>query len=413
MPESNTIFELTPTHLVYGGNAIGRLPDGRAVFIPFCLPGERVRIHLVEEKRGHARAELLEVLEPSPDRIQPRCSHFADCGGCHYQHMPYALQLQVKAGVVREQLERIGAIVDPPVQPTRPSPAEWNYRNNVQFHLSASGKLGYQAANSNTVIPIHECHLPAEPINAIWPQLDLEAVPGLQRVDLRQGVEGDLLLALESSTDEIPEFSVEDLPLSAVYMGPHGSVVLAGDDFLAVEVLERLFRVSASSFFQVNTPQAAAMIQYLLERLDLHSTTTLLELYSGVGLFSAFLAPRVTRLVGIELSETACADFAANLDEFDNVELYQGFAEQVLPHLDLHPDVLLVDPPRSGLDRYALDAIIALNPRQIAYVSCDPSTLARDAKRLLAAKYLLLDVTPFDLFPQTYHIETISLFESQ
>ncbi|HVN56154.1 MAG TPA: class I SAM-dependent RNA methyltransferase [Anaerolineaceae bacterium] len=406
-------FDITVTHLVFGGEALGRLPDGRAVFVPFCLPGERVRVRLLEERRGHARAALVAVLEPSPLRVQPRCVHFGVCGGCHYQHMPYSLQLETKEAVVREQLERIGGIAHPPVHPARPSPQDFHYRNAIQFHLTPDGRPGYQLAASHTVFAIQECHLPEPLINEIWPRLDLEAVPGLERVELRQGAGEEILLTLESTSDETPEFSVEDLPLSAVYLGPGGSVILAGEDYLIMEVLGRPFRVSAGLFFQVNTPQAGVMVRHLMERLPLNPSQIVVELYCGVGLFSAFLAPRVARYVGVELSEAACVDFAANLDEFNNVTLYQGAAEEILPHLDLRPEVVLVDPPRAGLDRRVLDALVEKRPATIAYVSCDLSTLARDARRLLGAGYTLREVTPFDLFPQTYHVETISLFERE
>lgn len=149
----------------------------------------------------------------------------------------------------------------------------------------------------------------------------------------------------------------------------------------------------------------------MLDSLPLPAET-ILDVYCGVGLFSAFLAPNVKRLIGIESSPSACEDFVINLDEFDNVELYEALAEDALPVLDIHPEVILVDPPRAGLDRRALDAILALKPRTLAYVSCDPSTLARDARRLIAGGYHLKQVTPFDMFPQTYHIESISLFEN-
>lgn len=186
-------------------------------------------------------------------------------------------------------------------------------------------------------------------------------------------------------------------------------MVLAGDDGLIFEVLEKPFRVSAGSFFQVNLEQAAAMVQYLLGRLPLGKETTLLDVYCGVGLFSAFMAPRVGRCVGIELSQSACEDYAANLDDCDNVELYIGAAEDVLPALELKADIVLVDPPRAGLERLALDAIAALAPAVLTYVSCDPSTLARDVKRLIAAGYELKEVKPFDLFPQTYHVECVAI----
>jgi len=176
-------------------------------------------------------------------------------------------------------------------------------------------------------------------------------------------------------------------------------------------VNDRLFHVSAASFFQVNTEMAGKMAAHLLAHLRVSPATTLLDVYCGVGLFSAFFAPRLGRLIGIESSPSACEDFAVNLDEFDNVELYEAPAEDVLPALDVKPDIAIVDPPRAGLEKRSLDALLARGPARIAYVSCDPSTLARDAARLIAGCYRLVQVTPFDLFPQTYHIESISIFE--
>ena len=153
------------------------------------------------------------------------------------------------------------------------------------------------------------------------------------------------------------------------------------------------------------------MVEYLLANLPMSTTDTLLDVYCGVGLFSAFLAPKVARCIGIEIEPAACEDFAANLDEYENVELYEGRAEEILPGLNVQAKVVVVDPPRSGLDRKALDAIVAMKPDLLAYVSCDPATLARDAGRILAGGYSLEKVTPFDLFPQTYHIESISIFK--
>lgn len=395
---------------VYGGECIGRLPDGRAVFVPYTLPGEQVRIELVEEKRGFARARLLEVTQPAAARIAPRCVHYSVCGGCHYQHTDYATQLNIKQTVVRDQLERIGGVANPTVAEVVPSPAAWNYRNTVQFHITADGKIGYQGWGTHRVVPISECHLPEDALNQIWPQLDLEPLPGIERINLRLGAEDEALLALESSDIAAPEFSV-DFPLSAVHLSPAGRLVLAGDDYLLMKINERVFKVSAESFFQVNTAQAEAMIDHMLEILQLDENKTVLDVYCGVGLFSAFIAPRVKRCIGVEFSESACDDYAVNLDEFDNVELYVGAAEEILPGLNVQPDIVVVDPPRAGMERAALDALIHLQPQTIVYVSCDPATLARDVKRLVTAGYHLEQVTPFDLFPQTYHIETITLLK--
>ncbi len=403
-------YDVLITTMTYGGEAMGRLRDGRAVFVPYVLPGETVRIRLVDEKKGYARGELIEVLQASPERIQPRCPHFMLCGGCHYQHIPYEKQLVYKQQVLRDQLERIGGFVNPPVEPTRPSPQEWYYRNSIQFHFASDGQLGFQAWHTEHVIPIEVCFLPEQEINSIWPHLDLEPVPGLERVSLRQGADEEAMLILESSTPEAPEMAVEDLPISVVHTSPDGSLIMAGSNNLVMGILGRQFIVSAESFFQVNTLQATEMVNHVLENLPRSSNTVLLELYSGVGLFSAFLAPKVARLVAVESSASANSDFEVNLDEFDNVELYEGTAEAVLPHLDIQPDVVLADPPRAGLGPRVVDRILALQPSMLAYVSCDPATLARDGKRLAAGGYQLTKATPFDMFPQTYHIESVSFW---
>jgi len=402
-------FELTPTTLTYGGDAMGRLPDSRAVFVPFGLPDERVRVRLTEEKRGFAPGEIVEILQSAPERISPRCKHFGQCGGCHYQHLPYEKQLEAKAAILRDQLTRIGKIQNPPVKPTVASPDAWNYRNHVQFHLDAQGKLGFQAPNSNRVIPVSECHLPESPINALWPQLEFEPETGIERVSVRAGMDDELMLIFESDSPDAPEFEIE-AGISVVHVFDEHAVVIAGEDHITMKVLGREFFVSAPSFFQVNTAMAEKMVQHLLDRLPT-SQSVLLDVYCGVGLFSAFLAPECKQLIGIEVSESACENFVINLNEFDNVELYEDFAEDVLPALDVQPDIILVDPPRAGVEKEALNAIVKMNPKVIAYVSCDPSTLARDAARLIHGGYKLLDVTPFDLFPQTLHIESISIFE--
>ena len=404
-------YQVTLTKFTYGGEVMGRLPDGRAVFVPYTLPGEKVHIRLVEDKKHYARGELLGILEPSPIRIKPKCLHFRECGGCHYQHIPYPEQLEAKRTILVDQLERIGKFTDPPVKKTIPSPSPFYYRNHIQFHLSPEGDLGFRAPRSERVVPIEECHLPDELINTIWPLLELDFIPGLERVSLRSG-EGDqdALLILESSDPPPIEFDV-DIPMSAVLLGPGGKIVLSGDEFTILEVRGFPFVVSAGAFFQVNTPLTEQLIEHLLTTLPLSSTSTLLDVYCGGGLFSAFLAPNVEKLIGIESSPIAAEDFMYNLADFPNVEFYDARAENILSQLFLNPDVILVDPPREGIAREALDGIVTMKPNTLAYISCDPATLARDAKRLKKSNYLLKEVTPFDMFPQTYHIESVSIFE--
>jgi len=410
MMEDSTTHEITLTTLTYGGDAIGRLPDSRAVFVPFGLPGERVRVRLVEEKKNFARGKIVEILEPAPDRIDSKCKHFGVCGGCHYQNLPYEKQVQAKTDILVDQLKRIGKIENPPVQHMIACPEPWNYRNHIQFSLDEEGKLGFQAPNSYKVIPITECHLPEPSINNFWNQLEFEPETNIDRVSLRAGSDDDLMLVLESESPETPELEIE-AGISVTHIYEENTVVIAGNDHIIMRVLERDFKVSAASFFQVNTVMAEKMVEHLLAQLPISQSSTLLDVYCGVGLFSAFFASKCKAVIGIESSESSCEDFAVNLDEFDNVELYEGEAEDAIQHLEAKPDIVLVDPPRAGLDKAVVDGILNLNPSLIAYVSCDPSTLARDAARLINGGYTLKQVTPFDLFPQIYHIESISIFE--
>jgi 23S rRNA (uracil1939-C5)-methyltransferase len=277
-------------------------------------------------------------------------------------------------------------------------------------NLSPDGKLGYIDMHQRSVLPIGECHLPELSLNSLWPRLEFDPGLGLERITLRLGVADEILMVLESDSPAPPGLELE-ADLSVVHMTEDDVVVMAGDDHLNMAVNDRLFHVSAASFFQVNTGSAGRMVAHLLDHIQVHSATTLLDVFCGVGLFSAFFAPHVGRLVGIEASASACNDFAINLDEFDSVDLYQSLVEDVLPALDDRSGLIILDPPRAGLEKRALEALLGLEPTSIAYVSCDPSTLARDASRLIAGGYRLLQVTPFDLFPQTYHLESISIFE--
>lgn len=323
--------------------------------------------------------------------------------------MPYAQQLALKESIVRDQLERIGKISHPPVRSIVPAPQTWHYRNHVQFHPSPDGRLGFIRAGGETVLPIRACLLPEQPIAAFWPQIELEPEAGLERLGLRADSYGNLMLTLQGAPDEIPEISAE-AAVSIAHVDENGeSVILAGDEALTFHILGRDFRVSPGAFFQVHTVIAEKMVAHLLASITL-PVETILDIYCGGGLFSAFLAPHCRQLIGVESSPAACEDFAVNLDEFDHVALYEGPAEVVLPRLETSADLIVVDPPRSGLPLEVLDAIVRAAAREIAYVSCDPATFARDASRLIRGGYSLVHTTPFDLFPQTYHIETVSLF---
>jgi 23S rRNA (uracil1939-C5)-methyltransferase len=398
------------TSMAYGGEAVGRLTDGRVVFVPYALPGELVRVHLAEGKKNFVRAQLVEVIDPSKYRVKPRCPHFMVCGGCQYQHISYPAQIEIKGKLVSDQLSRIGGLTNPPVRLVVPSPAPWNYRNHLQFHVDLDGKLGFREYRSNRIVPVSECHLPEESINVIWPLIELDPGSGVQRVSLRMGWLRDVVVYMEGVGERIPEVQVDEVPASVIYANGWVNVVIAGSDDLVMGLRGRLFKVSVESFFQVNNAVLELMINYLLEWIGEKRYSTILELYAGVGLLSAFLANVCGRLVCVEISSSACQDFVVNLDQYDFVDLYEMPVEDI-SKLDIKPDVIVTDPPRTGMGWKVIDRVISLSPARVAYISCDISTLARDAKLLAKGGYHLVDLTPFDMFPQTMHIETVSIWD--
>ena len=411
------VIELELTDMAYGGAAVGR-HEGRVVFVPYAIAGERVRVEIVEEKKRYAQARFIEVLTPSPDRAQPPCPHFGPgpegpCGGCQWQHIAYPAQVHLKQAILADQLRRIGGFSDLSLLPPVPSPSPWAYRNQARFGVGRDGRLGYRALNSQRLIPIRECHIIDPRLLALFQSLDLEPA-GLNGVTLRVGtVTEELMLVLEVAGDELPAVET-DLPLSCVLQFEDGSsVVLVGEGDWREEVAGRRFRVSAGSFFQVNTPLAEKLVERVLSTLALTGRETVLEAYSGVGLFTAFLAPHAARVIAMESNPSAVADAQINLDEFNHIELYQAEAEEVLPVLEVALDAAVLDPPRTGCAPAVIDALIRLRPSRLVYVSCDPATLARDCRRLAAGGYRLAATQLVDMFPQTYHIESVSLLIAQ
>ena len=419
------MMELQITALSHSGEGIGR-HDGRAIFVPFALPGETVRVELVEEKKRFARARLLEILTPAPNRIAPRCPHHfilqsppelgantlaSACGGCQLQHLAYPAQLAFKEQTVREQFQRLGGFTDVLVRPVLPSPRAFNYRNHVQFALTPAGQLGFKAAGSHHVVAVRECHQ-AEPVLAeLFPHIAVEPeqAPELDRVTVRAGADGEALVLFETDA-EAPEMAL-DLPVSAALLRSDGTTMtLAGGDHVTMEVHGRPFQVSGGAFFQVNAPAAELLVDLVLQGLALTGAERVLDLYSGVGLFSAFIAPRARQVVGVEAYEPAVVDAAVNLDEFDNVEIYAAPVEEVLPQLAGPFDAVVLDPPRAGCEPAALAALLAVQPARVVYVSCDAATLARDARRLVEGGLTLDWVQPVDMFPQTHHVECVAHF---
>ena len=395
--------------MAHGGEALGR-HEGKVYFVPFGIPGEAVEIEVTEDHGSYARGRIRQILTPSPERVPPPCPHFGACGGCHLQHIAYEAQLRYKTEIVRDQLRRIGRIENPPVRSAVPSPDPYGYRNHLQFSVASDGRLGFQAMRSHQVVPIVRCWIAHPMLQELYEALDIEGLP-LRRLTLRCGVRtGDRMVIFETEGDEPPALET-DLRVSLVLLTrKEKAIPLIGLDYLTEEVGGVRFRISAPSFFQTHTAVAEALVRQVVEWADLHGTEAVLDAYCGVGLFTAHLAPRARRVVGVEAHPAAAADARHNLAAFPHVEILSGTVEAVVPSLKEPFDVVVVDPPRAGCSREALEALLARSPRRWIYVSCDPATLARDARRLLDAGYQLVAVQPFDMFPQTYHIEAVALF---
>lgn len=394
--------------MTYGGAAVGR-HNGKAVFVPGGIPGEDVLVEIVEEKPRWARARLLEVIAPSPDRIAPPCENYNRCGGCQWQHIAYPAQLRLKQEIVRAQLERIGKIGQPPVQPTIGMENPWAYRNNMQFAVDDKGHLCLMATGTDRPVPVGNCRLLCPELTEVFQDLELD-YPELERVSLRAGQRtGERMLVLETKGGEVPELEV-DRPLSCVLLLPDGTgVSLIGSTHLHEEVGGKRLQVSAGSFFQVNTEQAQQLLRLVHEFAEVQPGDTVLDAYGGVGTFALNLAGLAREAIVVESNPSAVHDARENASETANVKVIEGEVEDVLPTLEETIDVAVVDPPRAGVAPRALDALAARHPRRIVYVSCDPGSLARDLRTLLDRGYHLETVQPVDMFPQTHHIETVSL----
>lgn len=405
-------FELELTSMAHGGFALGR-HQGRTIFVPYALPGERITARLTQDRGRFAYAEVVSIHTPSPDRVVPRCPHFGPgkCGGCHWQHSDYTAQLRFKEQVVRDQMQRIGGIPDPVVYPTIPSPEPWRYRSHVTFSVTPEGHLGFVSTDNIHILPITECHIIRPELQELFHELAFD-LPTLDRVRLQVGSDrDDRMVALSTSDDEPPGLEA-DIRASVNFLASDNVPMnMVGTSYVEYTVNGRTFRVTAGSFFQVNLPQAERLVEIALERLELQGGESVLDLYAGVGLFTAFIAEHAGLVTSVESYPPALSDADRNLDGFENVELIEGNVEDVLGALDGPFDAALVDPPRQGLEGVALDGIVRHKPRVIVYVSCDPATLARDTKRFAGQGYRLRDVQPVDMFPQTFHIEAVATFD--
>ncbi|MBI3537224.1 MAG: 23S rRNA (uracil(1939)-C(5))-methyltransferase RlmD [Chloroflexi bacterium] len=399
--------------MAFGGEAIARDESGRVVFVPYGIAGETVRVEIVAEKKNFARGRIVEIVNASPYRVKARCAHFGDCGGCQWQHIAYDAQLQFKTQIVRVQFARIGKMPDAIVRETIGMREPWRYRNNAQFVCDDAGRLCFRAFESNALVRIKECHIIHPLLDEMFHSLELDGA-GFSGVTLRAGANTNQKMIMLESPDNAPPEIEMDEPASIAFQVPSGeTVALIGNEKLSERLRDREFAFSPTSFFQVNTEMAEQLVALVEKYLAPRATDILLDAYGGVGVFGLMLAARVARVIEIEENPRAVKDARANAANISNIEFHVGAVEKILPRIESRIDLVVADPPRAGMDARVIDALIAQKPRAIAYVSCDPATLARDARKLVDGGFVLREVQPVDMFPQTYHIECVAWFETR
>ena len=438
--EKEELFVLKLEDITDTGLAVGKIKGHYVVFVQGGIPGEKVRVKLTERRKQHALGYVVEVLEPSDDRIDPTCPHFPQCGSCSWQMLRYSAQLKFKENFVRKAFEANNLPTDR-ILPIEGMTIPWYFRNRGIYPLKRSGPrvfMGFYERGSHRIVDIHECPvqypmlvkvanrfrelLKSEPITIYNEERDFGKlryfiVRGSKRmnemlvtlVTRRQGISrkfADKVMAIDDRIIGVAE-----------NINPHKSNVIygimtrkaVGRDYYMETVLDRRFRISAPSFFQTNIEQVEKLIKEL--RANVTSRYSLLvDAYSGVGLFSIIMSDLSDKVVGVEESISSHTDAIANRDINDqmNIEFVRGNAEDYLE--TVHPDALIVDPPRKGLTDRGIEAINISLPREIFYISCNPLSFAKDASKLIMSGYELVFARPYDFFPQTHHVELLSKF---
>lgn len=430
---------ITIERLSYGPDGVGHLASGKTIFVPGTVPGDVVLTKVVEEKSSYARGTMVELLEPSCDRVSNPCPN--PCGGCSWAHVAYPVQLAFKRAALVDALAKAGNTkredAEVLVGSICPSPQEWGYRNKIELaaQKDARGQLqiGYYQEGTNNLVVAKECPVAQAAMQSMPKALAgaLRYLVGQQDVGLfRVGVRSSkntrsLEVALWTTPGPFPRAAAKKLltsahkPTSIVrVMADEGAArkvkkveVLSGKGYWEEELADCRFLVSAPSFFQVNTAQAETMIDLVKQGLGVSEGDYLIDLYAGCGTFSIPFAKEGIDVSAVEYAGSSVRDLRRNAERNNvDIEVIGGDAARELPLLD-QPDALVVDPPRSGLSKEAIQAIAEVAPRRVAYVSCDPQTWARDVARLQAKGFRLTQATPVDLFPQTYHVETVSFFD--
>ncbi|MBM7624500.1 23S rRNA (uracil(1939)-C(5))-methyltransferase RlmD [Sporohalobacter salinus] len=432
--------------LAYGGDAVGR-KDGFAVFVSQGIPGEIVEIEIIQVKKSYARGKIIEVIEPASERINGECRVSEICGGCQLQHIDYQAQLEYKREMVKDNIERIGGLAEVDIKPVLGMEHPYFYRNKAQFPVGIEDEeivTGFYAPGSHEIIDTQECLIQHQLINRVIrktvelveeyeiPIYNEDSHDGLLRhLVVRVGVctnqamlvfviNGQRIPAQQKIAKElmaeIPELvSIQNninRQKTNVILGTD-TYTVAGDDKIVDYIGSIKYQISAQSFFQVNTLQAKKLYDQVLEYADLNGEETVIDAYCGIGSISLYLAQAAKQVYGIEVVSQAIDDAKENakLNNIDNCYFKVGKVREMLPKLKsngLNPEVIVVDPPRKGCHKQVLETFLQLEPARIIYVSCKPSSLARDLEQLTAANYEVEEIQPVDMFPQTYHIESVA-----
>ena len=368
--------------------------EGEFIEVLNGIPGEKVRARIYRfyrKKKQITAGIVTEILEPSVDRVVAPCVYFGTCSGCQLQHVRYDKQLEFKRQRILGFLDDYDLIKNTHVLPAIPSPDKWNYRNHARFTVRFQGQLGFSNRITRRFVRIDECKLMDGQINQVL--LDLQAhVSETSNLSVRVGINTKQQLIQPKLNNS--EISIE-----------------TGQKWYQETLLDHNFRVASPSFFQVNTLQAEKMILLVSELLNLKPDEILVDAYAGVGVFASLLATKVRKVIAIEESQSAVDDYLQSDNSIDNLEFLLGKTENVLPLIDEDIDSVILDPPRLGCHPNVINSILIKKPTKLAYVSCDPESLARDLNLLVKGGYKIKNIQPIDMFPQTYHVESITILE--
>ncbi len=401
------MIELHPHAIAHGGEAVARR-DGKAHFVGGAMPGEVVSATVSEDRGSWARAVLVDILEASPHRRTPPCPHADVCGGCQWQFADEALQRQWKRETVVSQLEHLGRLTDPLVHDVIAPGPDLGYRNRMDFHV-VGGNPGLMRPRSNDIVALETCLLLDERLQPVFDALgDLN---GLTHITLRAGTRtGDLLAIAEGNLPA--HASGWNVPVA---IRTDGNVrPMIGEPKLSEIVDDVLFSIPIDGFFQSNTHGADALVAEVRRVGEVQSDETMLDGYCGVGLFGATVGRDADRVIGIDSSSTSVDHARRNLTAVGiDHRLVAGSFTRDIEKLEEYWNVAVVDPPRKGLTERGVEAVTSAAPRRIVYVACDPASLARDTRTLAGFGYTFIEATPIDMFPQTYHVETVAVFDRE